>query len=79
MNMAGMGTAMLKKVMNDKNVDSLETLMKTAMANGVRLVACTMSMDIMGITKDELIDGVEFGGVASYLGDAEEGNVNLFI
>lgn len=79
MNMAGMGTAMLKKVMNDKNVDSLEILMKTAMANGVRLVACTMSMDIMGITKDELIDGVEFGGVASYLGDAEEGNVNLFI
>lgn len=79
MNIAGMGTAMLKKVMNDKNVDSLETLMKTAMANGVRLVACTMSMDIMGITKDELIDGVEFGGVASYLGDAEEGNVNLFI
>lgn len=79
MNMAGMGTAMLKKVMNDKNVDSLETLMRTAMANGVRLVACTMSMDIMGITKDELIDGVEFGGVASYLGDAEEGNVNLFI
>ena len=79
MNMAGMGTAMLKKVMNDKNVDSLETLMKTAMVNGVRLVACTMSMDIMGITKDELIDGVEFGGVASYLGDAEEGNVNLFI
>lgn len=79
MNMAGMGTAMLKKVMNDKNVDSLETLMKTAMANGVRLVACTMSMDIMGITKEELIDGVEFGGVASYLGDAEEGNVNLFI
>lgn len=79
MNMAGMGTAMLKKVMNDKNVDSLETLMKTAMANGVRLVACTMSMDIMGITKDELIDGVECGGVASYLGDAEEGNVNLFI
>lgn len=79
MNMAGMGTAMLKKILNDKNVDSLETLMKTAMANGVRLVACTMSMDIMGITKDELIDGVEFGGVASYLGDAEEGNVNLFI
>lgn len=79
MNMAGMGTALLKKIMNEKNVDSLETLMKTAMANGVRLVACTMSMDIMGITKDELIDGVEFGGVASYLGDAEEGNVNLFI
>ncbi|MPM73331.1 Sulfur carrier protein DsrE2 [bioreactor metagenome] len=79
MNMAGMGTAMMKKVMNDKNVDSLETLMQHGLKNGIRLVACTMSMDIMGITKDELIDGVEFAGVASYLGDAEESNVNLFI
>lgn len=79
LNMAGMGTAMMKKVMNDKNVDSLETLMKTAMNNGVKLVACTMSMDIMGITKEELIDGVELAGVASYLGDAEEANVNLFV
>lgn len=79
MNMAGIGTGMMKKVMNDKNVDSLEILMKKAIDNGVRLVACTMSMDIMGITKDELIDGVEFGGVASYLADAEDANVNLFI
>ncbi|KXL53456.1 coenzyme A disulfide reductase [Anaerotignum neopropionicum] len=79
MNMAGMGTSMMKKVMKDKNVDSLETLMQYAMNKGIRLVACTMSMDIMGITKDELIDGVEFAGVASYLGDAEESNVNLFI
>lgn len=79
MNMAGMGTAMMKKVMKDKNVDSLETLMQHALDNGIRLVACTMSMDVMGITKEELIDGVEFAGVASYLGDAEESNVNLFI
>lgn len=79
MNMAGMGTAMMKKVMNDKNVDSLEMLMKHAMENGVKLIACTMSMDIMGITKEELIDGIELAGVASYLGDAEESNVNLFI
>ncbi|WP_167957075.1 DsrE/DsrF/DrsH-like family protein [Anaerosporobacter faecicola] len=79
MNMAGMGTAMMKKVMNDKNVDSLETLMKHALDSGIRLVACTMSMDIMGITKEELIEGVEYAGVASYLGDAEESNVNLFI
>lgn len=79
MNMAGMGTAMMKKVMNDKNVDSLESLMKKAMQNGVKIVACTMSMDIMGITKEELIDGIEYAGVASYLGDAEESNVNLFI
>ena len=78
MNMGGMGTAMMKKVMKDKNVDSLETLMNHAMNNGVRFVACTMSMDIMGIKKEELIDGVEFAGVASYLGDAELSNVNLF-
>lgn len=79
MNMGGMGTAMMKKVMNDKNVDSLETLMKHALDSGIHLVACTMSMDIMGITKEELIDGVELAGVASYLGNAEEANVNLFI
>lgn len=79
MNMGGMGTRMMKKVMKDKNVDSLEVLMKHAMANGVKLIACTMSMDIMGITKEELIDGVEYAGVAAYLGDAEESNVNLFI
>ncbi|MEG0291786.1 MAG: DsrE/DsrF/DrsH-like family protein [Anaerovoracaceae bacterium] len=79
MNMGGMGTKMMKKVMKDKNVSSLEELMKHAQANGVKLVACTMSMDVMGITKEELIDGVELAGVASYLGDAEASNVNLFI
>lgn len=79
MNMGGMGTAMMRKVMKDKNIDSLEDLIKKAMDNGVKMIACTMSMDVMGITKDELIDGVEFAGVGSYLGDAEESNVNLFI
>jgi len=79
MNMAGMGTAMMKKIMNDKNVDSLEELIKKAMAAGVKIVACTMSMDVMGIKEEELIEGVELGGVGAYLGDAEESNVNLFI
>ena len=79
MNMGGMGTAMMKAVMKKKNVNSLEELMEQARKNGVRFVACTMSMDIMGITREELIDGVELAGVASYLGDAEESNVNLFI
>jgi peroxiredoxin family protein len=65
--------------MNDKNVDSLEDMMKKAMANGVKLMACTMSMDVMGIKPEELIDGVELGGVGTYLGDAEGSNVNLFI
>lgn len=79
MNMGGMGTKMMKKVMASKNVDSLESLMNQAMKNGVKLVACTMSMDVMGIRQEEIIDGVEFAGVASYLGDAENSNVNLFI
>ncbi len=79
MNMGGMGTAMMRKVMKDKNIDSLEDLLKKAMDNGVKMIACTMSMDVMGITKEELIDGIEYAGVGTYLGDAEESNVNLFI
>ncbi|NLI53591.1 MAG: FAD-dependent oxidoreductase [Clostridiales bacterium] len=79
LNMAGMGTAMMKMVMKKKNVDSLETLIQKAMKAGVKIVACTMSMDIMGIKEEELIDGIELGGVGAYLGDAEESNVNLFI
>ena len=79
MNMGGMGAAMMKKIMKDKNVDSVETLVKKAMENGVRIIACSMSMDVMGIKPEELIDGVEIGGVGTYLGDAEESNVNLFI
>ena len=53
--------------------------MKKAMENGVKIIACSMSMDVMGIRKEELIDGVEIGGVGTYLGEAEEANVNLFI
>lgn len=79
MNMAGMGSAMMKKIMNDKNVDSLEDLIQKAMQAGIKFVACTMSMDVMGIKEEELIDGVELGGVGAYLGDAEESDVNLFI
>jgi len=79
MDMGGMGTAMMKRIMNDKNVDSLEALIQKAISQGVKIVACTMSMDVMGIKKEELIDGVELGGVGAYLGDAEESNVNLFI
>ena len=79
MNMAGMGTAMIKGVMKQKNVPSLETLIEKAKTLGIKLIACSMSMDIMGIKKEELIDGVEFGGVAMYLDQAEAGNVNLFV
>ena len=79
MNMGGMGTAMMQGIMKDKNIDSLETMMKKAMENGVKIIACSMSMDVMGIHPEELIDGMEIGGVGTYLGDAEESDVNLFI
>ncbi|OCL25547.1 pyridine nucleotide-disulfide oxidoreductase [Orenia metallireducens] len=79
MNMFGMGAKMIRKVMKDKGVDSLEALIGQAKLNGVRLVACQMSMDVMGIKKEELIEGVEVGGVASFLSDAEESNMSLFI
>lgn len=79
MNMAGMGTAMMKKIMKDKNVNSLEDLVKSAISQGVNIMACTMSMDVMGIKPEELIDGVEMAGVGTYLGEADDSNVNLFI
>jgi peroxiredoxin family protein len=79
MNMGGMGTMMMKRVMAQKNVYSLPKLMQEARDQGVRLVACTMSMDVMGITKEELIDGVELGGVASFLDAADRSKTTLFI
>ncbi|WP_342477588.1 CoA-disulfide reductase [Paenibacillus sp. FSL H7-0350] len=79
MNMGGLGAKMIRYTMRHKNVDSLEQLMQAAMNAGVKLMACTMSMDIMGIKQEELIEGVDFGGVASYLGAAEDSGVNLFI
>ncbi|MBW7864907.1 MAG: DsrE/DsrF/DrsH-like family protein [Candidatus Hydrogenedentes bacterium] len=79
MNMGGMGTIMMKKVMRDKKVMSLDELIQSAKDAGVKLVACSMSMDVMGIKAEELVDGVEIGGVGAYLGAAGESNVNLFI
>ena len=79
MNMGGIGAKLIRGVMKDKNIQSLEDLIKAAMDNGVNIVACTMSMDVMGIREEELIPGVNFGGVGYYLGEAEEANVNLFI
>jgi peroxiredoxin family protein/rhodanese-related sulfurtransferase/TusA-related sulfurtransferase len=79
MNMLGMGPLMIRKIMKDKNVDSLETLLEMALENGVRMIACNMSMDLMGVHASELIEGVELGGVATYLGEAEDADVNLFI
>ena len=79
MNMAGMGSAMIKEVMKQKNVDALPIMIEKAHQLGVKFVACTMSMDIMGIDKVELFDWVEYGGVATFIGDSEEANMQLFI
>ncbi len=79
MNMGGLGTMMMRYIMKKKNVDSLEHLLKQAMDNGVEFIACSMSMDVMGIKKEELMDGITVGGVAAYLDRAEKANVNLFI
>ncbi len=79
MNMGGMGSFMMKKRMKALGIDSLEEMFATAMKNGIRLVACQMSMDVMGVKEEELIDGVEIGGVASFLGAAEESQTSMFI
>lgn len=79
MNFGGIGAKLIRKLMKDKNVDSLETLMRQALDNGVSMIACNMSMDLMGIKEEELIEGVTLGGVATYLGEAEEADTNLFI
>jgi NADPH-dependent 2,4-dienoyl-CoA reductase/sulfur reductase-like enzyme/peroxiredoxin family protein/rhodanese-related sulfurtransferase/TusA-related sulfurtransferase len=79
MNMAGMGPKMIRNVMKNKNVESLESLIQAAMDNGIELIACTMSMDVMGIKMEELIDGVKPGGAAAMLANAEESDMSLFI
>ena len=79
MNMAGIGPRLIRFLMNKKDIYSLETLIEQAKQNGIEFVACNMSMDIMGIKKEELIDGVTVGGVASFLGSAEESDMSLFI
>lgn len=79
MHMGGMGLGMIKGIMKKNHVPALPDLIQSAQEAGVRLVACTMTMELMGIRREELIDGVEEGGVAMYLNSAEQGNVNLFI
>lgn len=79
MNMLGIGPKFFKYIMKQRNVETLEDLIETAKDLEVKLVACQMSMGIMGISADELMDGVEFGGVAAYLGEACESRVTLFI
>jgi peroxiredoxin family protein len=79
MNLGGMGTAMMKHVMARKKVSSPQELLASARTQGIKLVACSMSMDVMGLRIEELLDGVEVGGVATFLAEADQSNVTLFV
>jgi len=79
MNFAGMGPKMIKNVMKKHNALTLPQLIEMAQEQDVKLVACTMTMDLLGLQEKELLDNIEYAGVAVYLADAEDGNVNLFI
>lgn len=79
MNMGGMGSAMMKWVMKNKNISTLSELIQQAKDSGIKFIACNMSMDVMGIKEEELIDGVEIGGVAKYISESNNANSNLFI
>jgi len=69
----------MRMVMKDKHVDSLENMIQTALNNGVEFIACQMSMDVMGVKAEELMEGVQVGGVATYLERTESANLNLFM
>ena len=79
MNFAGMGPKMIKGIMKKHNALTVSQLIEMAQEQDVKLVACTMTMDLLGLGQSELLDGIEYAGVAAYLADAEDGNVNLFI
>lgn len=75
----GIGPKLMRKMMKDKNVASAEELFAAAREAGVRIVGCTMTMDVFGLEKDDLVDGVELGGASAFLGDASQSRVTLFI
>lgn len=79
MNFAGFGPKMIKDVMKKHNAMPLSNLIEMAQEQDVKLVACTMTMDLLGLQQEELLNNIEYAGVAAYLADAEDGNVNLFI
>lgn len=79
MNFGGLGAWMMKHIMRKKNIATLPELMAVAKELDVKIIACAMSMDVLGIEQEELIDGIEYAGVATYLAEASEGKHNLFI
>lgn len=79
MSMLGIGDNMMRYIMKNKGIDSLESLRQQALESGVEFIACQMSMDVMGVKAEELLDEVTLGGVATYMERADEANINLFI
>jgi peroxiredoxin family protein len=79
LNMGGMGTVLMKEVMKSKGIDSLPALMHSAQQAGVRIIACQMTMDLMDIKLEELMEGVEIGGVATYTAASDTAQVNLMV
>ena len=79
LNMGGLGSILMKWVMKNKNISTLKELIDEAQKQGVKFIACQMSMDVMGIKKEELLDGVEIAGVAKYIAESSNANSNLFI
>lgn len=79
MSMLGIGDRMMRHIMKRKGIDSLESLRQQALENGVEFIACQMSMDVMGVKREELLDEATVGGVATYMERADHANVNLFI
>jgi len=79
MHMMGIGSKMMRFIMKKKGIDSLESLRQQAIDSGVEFIACQMSMDVMGVKEEELLDNVTIGGVATYMERADKSNINLFI
>lgn len=79
LNMGGIGAILMRRIMKNKQIDSLESLIAQAQTNGIEFIACQMSMEVMGVQPEELLEGVKIGGVATYLERTEEADMNLFI
>lgn len=79
MNFGGLGAKMMKYIMEKKNVATLPQLMELAKELDIEIIACAMSMDVLGLKEEELVDGIKYAGVATYLAEADQANLNLFI
>ncbi|MFQ5483605.1 MAG: DsrE/DsrF/DrsH-like family protein, partial [Nitrospinaceae bacterium] len=72
-------TSMMKKTFANKGVATIEELRDMCMESGVKMIACQMTMDVFGFTRDDFIDGIEVGGAAMFLEYASGADIQLFI